>query len=305
MITYLPHKKIDKIKWDECISHSLNSLIYAYSWYLDEAAPGWDALVIDDYEAVFPLTHRRKFFIRYLYQPHFTQQLGLFYKTNLGAEQLAEVIRAIPKKFRFTEINLNESNRVEDKNLLKHVTEKRNYILELNRPYLKLFKNFSDQHQRNIKRAGKSGLKAESVDLNEVIKLYIKIKGRETLHVGKKDYQRLSNIAKAFHRNQLLISTGIRNTKNQLIAGGLFSVSNNRIVYHLGTSNEEGREKRAMHFLFSDLIEKYAGQNFLFDFEGSEIPGIAHFFKGFGARKQVYFKLHINKLPWFMKLFKK
>ena len=32
----------------------------------------WDALVLDDYAAVMPLTWRRKYGTRYLYQPAFT-----------------------------------------------------------------------------------------------------------------------------------------------------------------------------------------------------------------------------------------
>ncbi len=42
------------------------------------AAGQWDALVLDDYQAVMPLTWRSKFGIRYLYQPAFTQQTGIF-----------------------------------------------------------------------------------------------------------------------------------------------------------------------------------------------------------------------------------
>src|ERR1700692_3437990 len=78
MIHYLKHNAIDKRRWDEAIDRAFNGMIYAKSWYLDIVSPQWDALVSDDYRAVMPLTWRRKFGVYYLYQPFFTQQLGVF-----------------------------------------------------------------------------------------------------------------------------------------------------------------------------------------------------------------------------------
>jgi hypothetical protein len=41
------------------------------------------------------------------------------------------------------------------------------------------------------------------------------------------------------------------------------------------------------------------------DFEGSNIPGIARFYKGFGALPQTYYSLHQNRLPKLLQIFKK
>lgn len=48
MITYLFNSEIDKDKWDNCIKNSPGAKPYAYSWYLDIMAPGWQALVDED-----------------------------------------------------------------------------------------------------------------------------------------------------------------------------------------------------------------------------------------------------------------
>jgi hypothetical protein len=63
LITYLKHTEIDKYKWDACITRASNSLVYAYSWFLDVVSPNWDALILDDYTAVMPITHRKKYFL--------------------------------------------------------------------------------------------------------------------------------------------------------------------------------------------------------------------------------------------------
>lgn len=303
LIKYLTHQQIDKAKWDECIEHSLNTLIYGYSWYLDEAAPNWDALVLDDYEAVFPLTHAKKYLINYLYQPFFTQQLGLFYKNLLGAEHLEDFIKAISKKFRFIDIALNEANHFEVENTF--LNKKKNYVLDLEKPYSKTTKKFTDHTSRNIKKSKKVVNKIVEQNFDDVIKLYIKNKSEQTLKVTAKDYKRFSKILNAIQKNEILNCVGVINEKNEIIASAIFAVCNNRITYLMGVSTKEGREKRAMYFLFDHIIEQFSEQSFLLDFEGSDIPGVANFFKGFGAIKQSYYKLHVNNLPWYIKWIKK
>ncbi|TAE87084.1 MAG: hypothetical protein EAY81_04625, partial [Bacteroidetes bacterium] len=108
MIKYLSHQEIDKIKWDDCIAQSNNELIYAYSWYLDIVAPGWEALVLNDYEVVMPLPTTTKY-LNVIYQPFFAQQLGIFNTQNLKHFTVSDFIKAIPAKFKYINICLNES----------------------------------------------------------------------------------------------------------------------------------------------------------------------------------------------------
>ncbi len=98
MIRYIKYEDIDKDQWDDCISHSFNGNIYAYSWYLDVVAEQWDALIENDYERVFPLTWKKQFGVKFLYQPFFTQQLGVFSKNILTVKNVEEFIKAITKR---------------------------------------------------------------------------------------------------------------------------------------------------------------------------------------------------------------
>ncbi len=100
-IQYLTQQQIDKTKWDHCIADAPNGLIYGYSFYLDHMAKHWDALMLNDYEAVMPLTWNKKYGIHYLYQPFLTAQLGVFGK-NITEEQVENFIQAIPSKFRLS-----------------------------------------------------------------------------------------------------------------------------------------------------------------------------------------------------------
>ncbi|MDX5321128.1 MAG: hypothetical protein LPK45_08460, partial [Bacteroidota bacterium] len=40
--------------------------------------------------------------------------------------------------------------------------------------------------------------------------------------------------------------------------------------------------------ILDHVIKKFSGQAYTFDFEGSEIPGIAHFFKKFNPQNSPY-----------------
>ena len=305
MIKYLTHQQIDKSKWNACVEHSLNSMMYAYSWYLDVAAPNWDALVLDDYEAVFPMVHGNKFSLSYLYQPLFTQQLGLFFTNLANAEKLTEFIQAIPVTYRYIDINLNYANLLPNEGASIALVKRKNYILDLDKPYTKTFKNYTEHSRRNTNKSKKSNLNISICKVNEVVEMYILQRGMATLNVTQKDYKRFEKITEAIADHKILIPLAVKNENNHTLASAVFAISNNRIFYLMGTSNDEGKEKRAMYFLFDHIIEKYSNQQMILDFEGSEIQGVAHFFKGFGATKQHYFKLRINNLPWYIKWLKK
>src|SRR6201996_2749611 len=107
-IRYLPHDDIDVARWDHCIENAANSLIYGFHFYLDHMAAGqWDALVLGDYEAVMPLTWRSKYGIRYLYQPPYTQQAGIFAIQPLAPHLIEAFLQAARDRFRFAELFLN------------------------------------------------------------------------------------------------------------------------------------------------------------------------------------------------------
>ena len=54
-------------KWDACIEKAPNGMVYAFSYYLNSMAKNWDALVLNDYDAVMPLTWNKKYGMQYLY----------------------------------------------------------------------------------------------------------------------------------------------------------------------------------------------------------------------------------------------
>ena len=149
-IHYLTYQQINKNKWDACIDKADNGLIYAYSFYLDAMAKNWEALVLNDYETVMPLTWNKKYSIHYLYQPQFTACLGVFGKM-LTAETINSFLNAVPSKFKYWDIYFNHGNffKLKDFDLYARM----NYVLNLNNSYQTLYHAYRDNIKRNIKKA--------------------------------------------------------------------------------------------------------------------------------------------------------
>src|SRR5258705_1094375 len=300
-IKYLSHNEIDKAKWDACITNAPNGLIYAYSFYLHHMAKHWDALVLNDYEAVMPLTWNKKYSFYYLYQPAFTASLGVFGK-NLNAALIADFIRSIPPKFKLIEISLNRGNIF---SFPPPFLIRNNYILHLNKPYEELYRGYRDNHKRNISKAVQSGCSLiKEIPVNEIIK----INEEQLKHLSgtkPEDYPNFKRLYELLKSRKQAEVYGIIDAKNKILASAVFFFSHNRAYYIMVGNHPDGKTIGASHSLVDAFIKVHANQNLILDFEGSDIRNLAFFYSGFGAKEEIYPALKINKLPWYVRWLKK
>ncbi len=301
-LRHIKQTNIDTRKWDNCISKSINGMVYAYSWYLNIVCPDWEALVYGDYETVMPLTQNQKYGVSYLYQPFFTQQLGIFSYNKIDESLINQFLKAIPKKFKFIEINLNKYNRLEN---LKGYTirENDNYELDLIENYENIFRRYNQNNIRNIRKAINNkvsilkGLMPN--DIFELVKNYGKIPGMKEVHLNM-----LRQLIAASIRYKSGYLYGAYNEHNMLVAVGFFVYSNNRACFILSVSSDEGKDLSAMFLLVDEFIKDFSNRNMILDFEGSNIDSIARFYKGFGANQFRYLSIRANNLPFPLKLLK-
>ena len=307
MIKYLSNEQIDRRKWDEAIARSFNGIVYAYSWYLDIVSPKWDALVKDDYKSVMPLTWRKKYGITYLFQPFFTQQLGVFSTEKSGADLVQQFLEAIPEKFKFVEINLNTFNLSNSSNLSNFPIKKNStHELDLIESYENLEKNYLQNLRRNLKKAASNNLHiAFNNQPKTVIKLFRENRGAVISKLKERDYNALIQlINQSAQRGKAHVITVV-NAHNELCAGAFFIESNNKVIFLFSGLSEEGKAKGAMPFLIDSFIKQNAGKNITLDFEGSNDVNLARFYKSFGSKECVYPQVKINRLPFPMNLLKR
>jgi hypothetical protein len=300
-LSYLPQLNIDKLKWDRCIDNAGNGLVYAYSFYLDAMSKNWDALILDDYEMVMPLTWNKKYTIHYLYQPFFCAQLGIF-GNNISSEIVISFLENIPEKFRYWDFYLNKNNLFSLPSFPMY--ERSNYALSLQNTYENLAANFAQSHIRNIKRAIKQGNNIKkNIPLANVIFL-AKEQTKKISPITEKDYTHFSTLYEILKKKKMAVTYGVYAANNQLTASCVYAFSHNRAYYILVGNHPDGRTSGASHLMIDHFIKEHAGENLILDFEGSNISSLAFFYKSFGASLEKYPGIKMNKLSAIAKLFR-
>jgi hypothetical protein len=283
MIRYLKRNQLDTKLYDACIQKSNNARIYAYSWYLDCVADNWDALVLNDYEAVMPLPWRRKHLIKYIYPPAWTQQLGIFLESRITPELMHDFINAIPKKFKKITIQFNSENQ---NNSLK-LEERNNFILALNHSNEVLISRFNNNRKRDLTKAKATSLKIEKeIDINTFLDFYLSEDKNYVLTLNQ--ISTLNNLLNS--NNKSINIWGIRN-ENKLVAGLVWLKDKLRITYLLPIATSMAKNTGLPTLLVTELIREFSNSNMILDFEGSMIEGVADFYKSFGTTKEVYYTL--------------
>lgn len=297
-VNYLQYDQVDTDKWDWCLANSSNALVYAQSWYLDKLCPGWDALVIGDYEYVMPLTFREKFGIRYLFQPLYCQQLGIFPPPS---KEIADAFyKAALEHFSFAQIHLNSRNRPTND---MPVEVRYNLLLNLNEPYSDLAAKFSQHTMRKLRKASHNRLNF----INGLsVKDFLEFKKRNTkVRLKKQDLEGLRQLLTFSLSRSLGELYGVYDRTNELCAAAFFVRHEKRVTFINAVSNDLGRELAGMYFLLDHFIRLHAGKNYILDFEGSMIDGVARMYKGFGAAPETYYYLAWNNLPFWAKWLKR
>lgn len=295
-IAIIPSYKIDREKWDRCIDNSSNAIIYAGSAYLDHLADNWSGLVINDYQQVMPVAWRMKFGVRYSYQVPFLQQLGIFCGKNFCDVKL--FLKALFSLCRYGDYPFNFGNSIGETEAFV------NFILPLDCRYEALAKQFSGDVIQNIRRATARDLDYERGEIDEAFYHYKKLYGKQT-GVSDEQFEKFRKLCVFIGKNDKIIVRKVTSAGGSLLAIALLPVHKMRMYNVMNSTLPEGKKSDANYYLLSRLWMEFEETGMLFDFEGSDIPGVKEFYRKFGAVNQSYQKLHFNHLPWLVRLLRK
>jgi hypothetical protein len=298
-IRYLRRDVIDPEKWDQCILQSPNGLIYARSFYLDAMAENWSGLISGDYDAIMPLTWNRKLGFSYLYQPAFTAQLGMFAKNNAGGIGIENFINEAKNHFKFCEIHLNYLNKPAD------CIQRANYILALDKPYSETRMNYKKRLLENLAEADVSHIQYfASDDFSTTVFMFQKEYGKRFPQVKNHHFQKFVLLCHELVKRNMLFVRQVKDSANNMLSSSIFFSDHRRIYNIMSVTGVAGREKRSHFYLIDQLIREFSSRDIIFDFEGSELAGVAEFYKKFGSRLAPYPFLKFNHLPFPFNLFK-
>ena len=300
MIQFVEHKNIDKHKWDTCITQSLNQSVSAYSWYLDSVSENWSALIMGDYEAIFPLPVKSKYKIKYFLQPLFVRSIGIYSKKIVTEEIVNLFFDAIPKDLKLIEFYLKEN--LPFKRADFAIDKRTVQLLDINYSYETIRQLYHRSVAKNLRKAEKNKLHLiEDVTPENIAEQYHENIGAQVKKLNLAHYKIIENLMTAALKNNCGIRIGVTNTKNELIASAFFMKTQKNIYFSFGSANAEGKASGAMYLMVDEIIKRYSQQLLLFDFEGSDVEGIGNFNRNFGAKDFVYLRVQKNTLPGIVK----
>lgn len=291
----LHREDIDSVKWDACILAADNGMTYAKSGYLNLMTDNWCGVVGDDYHAVLPVPFRKKWGIRYVYQPAFVQQLGMI--GNYTPDDLKAALQMVTGRFPYGNLPLNYQN------VISEMRTGKNFILHLDKPYDELYKNFTYQVRKTTKGETDPALQfSGSAPAKEIIRRYRQLYGSRFTHVPERSYEGLIRYAEA--NPDRIITREVR-LHNQFLSAILLLRDAKRLYLVVSVTTDEGRKLKVNRLLVTQLIREFANSGMILDFEGSDLPGVAEYYEGYGAIDQPYGSYNWNNLPFPLRLFKR
>lgn len=298
----LPASELDPHKWDSCVFGAGNGRLFAAYDYLSHMAPCWSGLVLDDYQAVLPLIHKRKFGISYLATLPFINQLGLI--GTLNAEfDIAPVLRTVHQFAKYGDICFNHTN---GRFMETYGRPRPNFELALNRDHAHIFNHYHKglrKHLRQIKDGRQ--LFFAPANPSEVIDHYQAFLKQKAGIQLSDDFNRLRALVDTDFGKRHFFPYKVTGDNGHVLLYGLYGKDRYRIYKFMTTTTPEGRKANAAAFALDYLIARYALSDRTLDFMGSALEGVRSFIESFGAVNQPYYLYHYNHLPWPLRLWKR
>jgi len=169
------------------------------------------------------------------------------------------------------------------------------YILDLGKPIENILNEMSKERRNDISKAMKNNLIVKQTnDYNLIKSLALKTFSRQNKKINKTYLNKiLFEFANSSNSFAFVV---LRN--NDLIAGIFCVYDKNTAYYLLGGYDSEIKHRGAGALAVWEAI-KYAKSIGLrnFDFEGSMVPEIERYFRGFGGKLTPYYRINKARLP--------
>ncbi len=288
-IKVIDSDSIDQIKWSKMLLRT-PELIAQYSeyWFLTTISDKWQAYVYGDYQSAFPCVYKTRYGIKIMYQPFFSRGFSLL--GNQDQDLLNKIIMLVNE--RFSLIRFNSEEIIQDFGFQK--TSMKYQLLSLNRSYEEIFDNYATNAKRILKKKPNVDIK----ETNNTLGFIELFKDKIGVKLGYKpsNYDSLGE----------LIDQGLGNgtfklfslaSHNKNYGYACFYFYRNTVNYIKGVLNDDGKNDGAMYVMFDYLIRTYAGTDKVLDFGGSNINGVATFYRKFGADNKTYYSYEKNQLP--------
>lgn len=285
--------------------------IFLEPWFLDLCVEdgSWDAAIIENndvVEGIWPYFLKSKFGFSYLSMPHMCKYLGPYVipASQRKEETVQELFQLLPKHA-FIQQNINYKLSQQLASIWPSIcTQKPSFQIDLSLTKEELWKRLKSDYRNN---------KIKKAKLEVEIKLDLKVDNFLTLNKSSFKYQKsnfpvpdhifIRIIQGALDKDRALLM-GAQDSAGKWHAGLCLMWDEKHVYYHSAGTDPDLRASGAGMYLIweSILWAKLHHGHKIFDFLGSEIPGIANVWKNFGAKATYYTQLKKYNSIWFQLL---
>jgi hypothetical protein len=272
--TYRSRKQLDTERYNACLEGAAKAggyaSVYAHSAYLDALfARNWGALVVGDYQQVFPLPLKRFLGIPYAVQPPFCQQLGLMGQPGPLSEK--DAIKDIPSFLFRVRLWANSEHPLAEEG------SRVNFVIPAGENRLE---NLDKDARKNIQKAREKGCVIRPMtNLNLGIETYRSAWGSLNQNLSEEDYERFLLACKSLQAIDRLHAIKALGPEGELLATAIFLKGYGRLHYVCAAPTPAGRAMGIMHLVIADTLEQFS--DWELDLEGSSIDSVASFYKKF------------------------
>jgi len=283
----IKREDIDDALWNSCVAKYGEGRPYPYTWYLD-ALGKWKGLVLGDYEMIFPLPYHQKYvYQKRIYQPFLSQCFGPIGDPSLSGRRVEflDYIKAEWSNSQFffpadTGADITQVN----------VTKRVNQVINLDGNADTMRSGYTRTRRSQVRHNTPNVKITVGSDIETFLKSYKDAEFPKTKPMLKQ-WDLFTRILNACKEHNSLEIIKIEDLEGSLLTTAAFVVTESRVVNLIGASSAAGRQHRANAIKIDHMITRHCEQKQVFDFFGSNIPGVNTFNKQFGAVEEGYIEV--------------
>jgi hypothetical protein len=163
-----------------------------------------------------------------------------------------------------------------------------NLLLNLQKPYHQIYEGYNADARKNLRKCTEAGITVDTCnDFAAAVSLYREVWGLLNPVLMEQHYQSFYNACMALQMRAETICLRAC-LGDEVLAYAIFLRSPQYLHYVCAAPTAAGRKLGVIHAVIDHVTESFAGQNLYLDFEGSEIPDVAAFYRKFGATEERY-----------------
>lgn len=273
--------EINSEEWDYYLEQIQQPFIEYSSWYLDICCKSWGAFYHLEKNWRIPIPYTKFLgIINKTTRPPYLQRLKIIGDSLPSEFEIQELYRSIQLQFSCGLLNWDYN--------LNSSKPRANYILTTD------ISKYNQSQKRNLSKTIQNELQFdESINCEELLH-WLKTNGEKYQYQKDFDNYLFRTLVSEIIKRRKGFIIFVKDKDKVTTGAAIFTHYKNRKVFFLSFNTTMGKKNGGMVGLIHFIQTKKMSSNEILDLEGSDIPGVATFYEGFGAQLQYYYEIEWN-----------